>query len=940
MPEDPKPTPLAAANEIDRICDRFEDAWRLGKKPRIEDFLAQCDEPHRAALLPALLLVELELLKPSGHPIDEESYRRRFPERVEVVSKAFADLKRIETPSESAAVDTSAIADRETLPPDAEVVGVAGTLDRQSVQDDPQLPTKFGRYRVEKLLGEGAMGSVHLAHDTQLNRKVALKIPKFRRGDSAELIERFCREARAAANLRNASICPIYDVGEIDGMRYISMAYIAGRPLSNYTRGGSFLRQRHAAMLVRKIALALQDAHDNGVVHRDLKPSNIMIDKKNRPIITDFGLACQIDQQESPRLTQEGAIVGSPAYMSPEQVEGHRNLIGPACDIYSLGAILYELLTGQTPFEGSIAFVIGQIVSAEPSRPSELRPSLDRDLETICLKMLEKTIEDRYASMNEVTQALTEYLQSSQNADDTVPADPPSKSPATKPKAELPQGPATPPPLAEQAVQKAGPTRARRAESCKTGQGSGVSRWPFRSTSGAVLTAVVMFALMAAAITFYLRSDGQTVKIEIDDSVRADGIVVSIDGDRIDVAGIGVTITLKAGPHDLEVKRGDVVVETRKFEIVKGEDTLLRITLPETADPSTVAARTSPETAPPTTRTPLPDGPTSQTGVWKDLTAFPSHTDEHRQDGDGGGWFGVNEIPDVQLPEQASVAERIKLHSRKEKWIFTYPPSRLRKLRQQPTEIVYQFTKPVYGFQATLAVLNSEAAARASVEIFADGKLMAAHEDVSPESKPIHHVKANGLTTLRILTRGLTPEGGDWILIADPEVLVGASGSAPRTALTDGQNTDWQTIFNGRDLSGWRVLLPALDDSAQRKPKSELDFEGLQLRPVGDFRGWNVRDELLVFEGLQDICLAYDKVLKDFEVSMEIRLTPGAYFQFVFRTKLSEGRQGRVQGALQTRLLDEKSNRTKPPNGEAAACMLLCRRSSTRFVLWDSGIRC
>ncbi len=153
------------------------------------------------------------------------------------------------------------------------------------------LPVEFGRYRTIKPLGQGAMGVVYLAEDTQLHRKVALKTSSFDNDQSGELLERFYREARSAATLRHPNICPVYEIGEIQGRHYISMAYIEGRTLASYVNASGSLHERQVLVLVRKLALALQDAHQHEIVHRDLKPANIMVDLKGEPIIMDFGLA-------------------------------------------------------------------------------------------------------------------------------------------------------------------------------------------------------------------------------------------------------------------------------------------------------------------------------------------------------------------------------------------------------------------------------------------------------------------------------------------------------------------------------------------------------------------------------------------------------------------------------------------------------------------------
>ncbi len=259
------------------------------------------------------------------------------------------------------------------------------------------------------LPGTGGDGAVYLADDTQLERPVALKIPKFAEGDDdEEMTARFYREARAAAMLRHANLCPVYDVGDIDGVRYLSMAYIEGQPLSDVLAEGGPLCDHDAATFVLKLARALEVAHKHGVIHRDLKPANVMIDFHEEPIIMDFGLARRLNREDS-RLTQDGMLMGSPAYMSPEQVEGDADKMGPACDIYSLGIILYELLTGEVPFKGSIASVMGQIIGSAPRKPSIIKRGIKTALETICLKMIAKRPEDRFATMTDVVRALEAF---------------------------------------------------------------------------------------------------------------------------------------------------------------------------------------------------------------------------------------------------------------------------------------------------------------------------------------------------------------------------------------------------------------------------------------------------------------------------------------------------------------------------------------------------
>ncbi len=249
------------------------------------------------------------------------------------------------------------------------------------------IPRQFGRYQIEKKLGQGGMGAVYLARDATLDRRVAIKVPSFRRDEDELVIERFYREAKAAATLDHPNLCPVYDVGVIAGIHYLSMAYVRGRTLSTFIKPGG-LPSRQVAALIRKIALALHEAHRKGVVHRDLKPANIMINRRREPVVMDFGLA-QRTHADDVKLTQTGAVVGTPAYMSPEQISTD-GPVGPASDIFSLGIILYQMLVGDTPFKGGDAFaVVGAILTAEPDPPSSRRADLEPEMEAICLRSFE-----------------------------------------------------------------------------------------------------------------------------------------------------------------------------------------------------------------------------------------------------------------------------------------------------------------------------------------------------------------------------------------------------------------------------------------------------------------------------------------------------------------------------------------------------------------------
>jgi hypothetical protein len=260
------------------------------------------------------------------------------------------------------------------------------------------------------------MGFVVLAHDTQLDRLVALKVPTFRGAERDTLRERFLREARAAATLSHPNLCPVFDVGEVDNIPYLTMAYIDGAPLSEIIKGGQ-LAATQAARWAQEIALAVHEAHQRGIIHRDLKPSNIMVNQAGQPIVMDFGLAYRGIGAGDVRLTQSGVIVGTPAYMAPEQMGGEGQAIGPGSDIYSLGVVLYEMLTGRLPFQaGTIGKLLAQIDRDPPPPLSQFRPGLDGALERVCLIALAKRPEERFASMTEFAAALAPFTRSCTSA--------------------------------------------------------------------------------------------------------------------------------------------------------------------------------------------------------------------------------------------------------------------------------------------------------------------------------------------------------------------------------------------------------------------------------------------------------------------------------------------------------------------------------------------
>ena len=271
--------------------------------------------------------------------------------------------------------------------------------------NDGDLPESFGRYHIERKLGAGGMGAVYLAKDKQLDRHVALKTPFFEREDDENTVKRFMREAHAAATIRHPNVCPVYDVGEYEGRYFLTMAYVNGRSLAEWIQQADQTDVETKLEIVEKLARGIQAAHDRGILHRDLKPGNILINEEEEPFLIDFGMARRFDREET-LLTVTGAIAGTPAYMAPEQISGDGDQIGPATDIYSLGVILYEMLTGTMPFSGNLATMLGSIVANNPIPLRSYCPDLDPALESICHRAMAKEPGDRYASASEFADAI------------------------------------------------------------------------------------------------------------------------------------------------------------------------------------------------------------------------------------------------------------------------------------------------------------------------------------------------------------------------------------------------------------------------------------------------------------------------------------------------------------------------------------------------------
>ncbi len=280
--------------------------------------------------------------------------------------------------------------------------------DRKKATPPTRMLGDFGDYELLEEIGRGGQGVVYRAHQKSLNRTVALKVIGMGYWATEAHLKRFRREAEAAASLDHSGIVPVYEVGEREGSCYFSMKFVEGGQLDEVIKRAQ-MSIRQAAELIAKVARTVHYAHEHGILHRDIKPGNVLLDAKGEPLLTDFGLARLVETESTVTRTMD--VLGTPSYMAPEQAVGNNAAVSSSTDVYGLGAVFYQLLTGHPPFAGGTTYeTIKLLLDTEPRQPRLLNPKIDRELSTICLKCLEKDPKRRYSSALALAEDLEHWL--------------------------------------------------------------------------------------------------------------------------------------------------------------------------------------------------------------------------------------------------------------------------------------------------------------------------------------------------------------------------------------------------------------------------------------------------------------------------------------------------------------------------------------------------
>lgn len=375
-------------NQVEQIRTKFVDALRdsdrQSSEVRIESFLTDVDVTEQADAFRTLITEDLAFRRIRGNPIDLDSLLRRFPQYTQIIEQVYSSSGFAESTIEFNPNDTTRIGS----------VVFPGGMNR------------LGRYHLQQLAGRGGFGEVWRAFDPELQRTVAIKVPRSDRSFTAEQIDRFLTEARCVAKLKIAGVVAVYDVGREGTFHYIVSDFIEGETLGDRITRMVFT-PREAARLIADVAEILHRAHLRDLVHRDIKPSNILLDHDSRAYVTDFGLAVS----EADQIHESGVVLGTFAYMSPEQAGGRSNSVDGRSDIYSMGVVLYQLLTRRLPFLAKTSTeYLNQVVSRDARPLRTIDDTIPIELERICLKCLNRSVPERYSTAKDVATELRNWI--------------------------------------------------------------------------------------------------------------------------------------------------------------------------------------------------------------------------------------------------------------------------------------------------------------------------------------------------------------------------------------------------------------------------------------------------------------------------------------------------------------------------------------------------
>ena len=501
---------------VDRVADEFERHWQADREPDLERYMAAFDGELRLELLKELVHLDLDLAARACLQRDLADYARRFPELLDQQGAL---------PEEFAAHQDSARTLSLAAGHEEQPRGVASWELAPGLNGSPSATSdivRLGRFEIQGCLGEGAFSRVYRAWDTTLKRFVALKIPRAGRLLEGDELERLLREARSAAKLRHVGIVPLYDIIQQGGVTCLVSELIEGPTLAEVQKQRR-LTFRESSELVLHVAEALQAAHAEQIFHRDVKPSNILLDAAGRPHLTDFGLASAGNTESA--LSVHGDVLGTPAYMAPEQASGRPDLADARSDVYSLGVVLFELLTQRRPFLGDVRQVLRQVKSAEPPAPRKINARIPRDLETICLTAMSKLPADRYATASGLAEDLRRFLQDQ-------------------------------------------PILATKAHFLKRTLRYGRRHW-----TSLIAAALIVALVVGLALRWWLTPGVLTL------SVRPVGAKIDLANKRYVAAETPLEIRLPAGAYRVDVDAADFTRETRDIVLTRGQNRTLRIDL-------------------------------------------------------------------------------------------------------------------------------------------------------------------------------------------------------------------------------------------------------------------------------------------------------------------------------------------------------------------------